>query len=77
MNKEEVEKYLKLGYESLNERCNINIIENKQKYFIAYLNSYIKLLSNNPDSVEEGQKEILEEILLKYYEIIEKVGKGE
>ena len=72
MNNEEVEKYLRLGYESLNERCNINISENKQKYFIEYLNSYIKLLSDDPDYVEEGQKDILEEILSEYEEIIYK-----
>ena len=73
MNNEEVEKYLRLGYESLNERCNkLENYENYQEYFIKYLNSYIKLLSNDSDYVEEGQKDILEEILSKYYEIIEK-----
>ena len=47
---------------------NIEILQNQQKDFIEYLNSYIELLSNKPDLVEEGQKEILEEILSKYKE---------
>ena len=73
MNNEEVEKYLRLGYESLNERYNkIENYENYQEYFIKYLNSYIKLLSDDPDLVEEGQKDILEEVLLKYKDIIKK-----
>ena len=46
--------------------------KNQQKEFIDYINSYIKLLSDDPDFVEERQKDILEEILSKYYEIIEK-----
>ena len=37
-----------------------------------YINSYIKLLSDDPDYIEKRQKDILEEILSKYYEIIEK-----
>ena len=44
--------------------------ENQQKEFIEYITSYIELLNNKPDLVEEGQKDILEEILLKYKEII-------
>ena len=43
----------------------------QQKEFINYINSYIELLKNQPDLVEEGQKDILEEILSKYKEIIE------
>ena len=46
--------------------------EKQQKEFIDYINSYIKLLSDDPDYIEERQKDILEEILSKYYEIIEK-----
>ena len=45
-------------------------LKNQQKEFIEYLNSYIELLSNDRDLVEEVQKEILEEVLLKYEEII-------
>ena len=46
--------------------------KNQQKEFIDYINSYIKRLSDDPDYIEERQKDILEEILSKYYEIIEK-----
>ena len=49
--------------------------ENQQKEFINYINAYIELLKDKPDLVEEGQKDILEEILSKYKEII--VGKNE
>lgn len=42
----------------------------QQKEFIEYLTSYIDLLSNKPDLIEENQKDILEEILSKYKEII-------
>ena len=45
-------------------------LENQQKEFINYLTSYIELLSDDPDYVEEGQKEILEEVLLKYKEMV-------
>ena len=45
-------------------------ILNQQKEFIEYLTSYIDLLSNEPDLIEENQKDILEEILSKYKEII-------
>ena len=46
--------------------------KNQQKDFIDYLNSYIKLLSDDPDYIEERQKDILEEILSEYEEIIYK-----
>ena len=48
----------------------IEISENQQKEFINYINSYIKLLKDKPDLIEEGQKDILEEILQKYRSII-------
>lgn len=44
----------------------IEISENQQKEFINYINSYIKLLKDKHDLIEEGQKDILEEILQKY-----------
>ena len=44
--------------------------ENQQKEFIDYINSYIKLLSDDPDYIEERQKDILEEILSKYKEMV-------
>ena len=43
---------------------------NQQKEFIEWITSYIDLLSNNPDLIEENQKDILEEILSKYRSII-------
>ena len=49
----------------------IRRLKNQQKEFIEYLTSYIDLLSNKPDLIEENQKDILEEILSKYKEIIE------
>lgn len=36
-------------------------IETQQKEFINYLNSYIGLLNDKPDMLEETQKDILEE----------------
>ena len=45
-------------------------LNNQQKEFIEYLTSYIDLLSNKPDLIEENQKDILEEILSKYRSII-------
>ena len=68
--KEQVEEYKRLGFEHLNDKC--NKLENQQKEFIKYLTSYIELLSNDPDFFDECQKDILEEILSKYEEIIEK-----
>ena len=43
---------------------------NQQKEFINYLNSYIVLLNDKPDMLEETQKDILEEILQKYKSIL-------
>ena len=68
--KKQLEEYKRLGFKHLNDKC--NKLENQQKDFINYLTSYIELLSDDPDYVEEGQKDILEEILSKYNEIIEK-----
>ena len=49
---------------------NIEKLENQQKEFIEYLTSYIDLLSNKPDLIEEAEIDILEEILSKYKSII-------
>lgn len=43
---------------------------NQQKEFIEYITSYIELLNNKPDLLEESQKDVLEEILSKYKSII-------
>ena len=45
-------------------------LNNQQKEFIEYLTSYIDLLSNKPDLIEEAEIDILEEILSKYKSII-------
>ena len=68
--KKQLEEYKRLGFEHLNDKC--NKLENQQKEFIDYINSYIKLLSDDPDYIEERQKDILEEILSKYKESGEK-----
>ena len=65
------ERYAEGLYQDYLEEEN-NKYKNQQKEFIDYINSYIKLLSDDPDYIEERQKDILEEILLKYKEIIEK-----
>lgn len=44
-------------------------LKKQQKEFIEYLTSYIELLNNKPDLIEESQKDILKEILSKYKEI--------
>lgn len=63
-----LEEYRRLGFKYLNDKC--NKLENQQKEFINYINAYIELLKYKPDLVEEVQKDILEEILSKYREII-------
>ena len=42
--------------------------ETKQKEFIDYLTSYIELLNNKPDLIEEGQQDILKEVFDKFTE---------
>ena len=66
--KKQLEEYKRLGFKHLNDKC--NKLENQQKEFINYINSYIELLKDKPDLVEEGQKDILEEVLLKYNEMV-------
>ena len=64
---------IKQGY--LTTCCGIPIgdipkLKSQQKEFIEYITSYIELLNNKPDLVELSQKDVLEEILSKYKEII-------
>ena len=66
--KKQLEEYKRLGFEHLQDKC--NQLENQQKEFIKYLTSYIELLSNDPDFFDECQKDILEEILSKYKEMV-------
>lgn len=48
----------------------IEILETQQKEFIDYLTSYIELLNNKPDLIEESEIDLLKEILSKFKEII-------
>lgn len=48
----------------------IEEMENQQKEFIEFITSYIELLSNKPDLIEEGQQDILKEVFDKFKEII-------
>lgn len=66
--KKQLKEYKRLGFKHLNDKC--NKLENQQKEFINYLNSYIDLLNDKPDMLEEAQKDILKEILQKYKSII-------
>lgn len=67
-----LEEYKNSHYCSFIDTCKSTKIANynQQKEFINYLNSYIDLLNDKPDMLEETQKDILEEILQKYKEII-------
>lgn len=44
--------------------------QGQQKEFIHYLTSYIELLSDKPDLIEESEIDLLKEILSKYKETI-------
>lgn len=68
---EEVEEMHKdMARYALDNEAKIDMLNNQQKEFINYINAYIELLKDKPDLVEEGQKDILEEILSKYRKII-------
>ena len=56
--------------DNLKNISKIEEMENQQKEFINYLTSYIDLLSNNPDLIEESEIDLLKEILSKYKSII-------
>ena len=45
-------------------------LNNQQKEFIEWLTSYIELLNNKPDLIEESKIDLLKEILSKYKETI-------
>ena len=45
-------------------------MKNQQKEFIEWLTSYIELLNNKPDLIEESEIDLLKEILSKYKETI-------
>ena len=52
-------------------------MKTQQKKFIEYINSYIELLNDKPDLVELSQKDVLEEILSKYKEMIGNIYESE
>ena len=52
-------------------------MKTQQKKFMEYINSYIELLNDKPDLVELSQKDVLEEALLKYKEIIGNIYESE
>lgn len=56
--------------DNLKNISKIEEMENQQKEFIDYLTSYIELLSNKPDLIEESEIDLLKEILSKFKEII-------
>ena len=75
---EELKKQL-TTYQILHRDCKVDNLkniskieemENQQKEFIDYLTSYIELLNNKPDLIEEGQQDILKEVFDKFKEII-------
>lgn len=55
--KKQLEEYKRLGFEHLNDKC--NKLENQQKEFIDYLESYLKLFDNK-DIYEEGSYDTIE-----------------
>lgn len=72
---EELTKDKILKQDCLTTYCGIPIgdipkLKNQQKEFIDYLTNYIKLLNDKPDLIEEGQQDILKEVLYKFKEII-------
>ena len=52
------------------------ILINQQKDFIEYLTSYIELLNNKPDLIEESEIDLLKEILSKYNEKVTDINVG-
>ena len=77
--KKQLEEYKRLDFKHLNDKC--NKLENQQKEFIEYLEDYIKdrnkarkLYETYSESENRlsSQYFILQEILSKYKEIIEK-----
>ena len=66
--KKQLEKYKRLGFEHLNDKC--NKLENQQKEFIEYLENEKNI--NPYDISDYDYEDIINTILSKYYEIIEK-----
>ena len=66
--KKQVEEYKRLGFEHLNDKC--NKLENQQKELIEWLTNEANI---NPYDISDYDYEnIINTILSKYYEIIDK-----
>ena len=66
--KKELEEYKKLGFKHLNDKC--NQLENQQKEFIEWLENEKNIYPY--DISDYAYEDIINTILSKYYEIIEK-----
>ena len=66
--KKQLEEYKRLGSKHLNDKC--NKLENQQKEFIEYLENERNI--NPYDISDYTYEDIINTILSKYYEIIEK-----
>lgn len=66
--KKQLEEYKRLGFEHLNDKC--NKLENQQEEFINYLENEKNIYPN--DISDYTYEDIINTILSKYYEIIEK-----
>ena len=66
--KKQLEEYKRLGFEHLNDKC--NKLENQQKEFVKYLENENNIYPY--DISDYTYEDIINTILSKYYEIIEK-----
>ena len=66
--KKQLEEYKRLGFEHLNDKC--NKLENQQKEFIKYLENEKNIYPF--DISDYTYEDIINTILSKYYEIIDK-----
>ena len=71
--KKQIEEYKRLGFEHLNDKC--NKLENQQKEFIEWLENEKNIYPC--DISDYTYEDIINTILSKYYEIIDKWEKGE
>ena len=69
----ELDEYKRLGFEHLNDKC--NKLENQQKEFIEYLEKEKNIYPY--DISDYTYEDIINTILSKYEEIIDKLEKGE
>ena len=66
--KKQLEEYKRLGFEHLNDKC--NKLENQQKEFVEWLENEKNIYSY--DISDYVYEDIINTILSKYYEILEK-----